>query len=161
LNVLYRPLGPGDLEHVKRALYAAVSWDPRRDVPPLEVTIEHAELARYHRDWGRRGDAGVAAEADGAVVGVAFYRRFTDEDHGHGYVDAETPELAVAVEAAHRGSGIGTRLLADLADLARRDGASRLSLSVDADNPALRLYERLGYVELSRDEGGVRMLLEL
>jgi hypothetical protein len=32
---------------------------------------------------------------------------------------------------------------------------------VDAENPARRLYERLGYRELARDEDGVRMLLEL
>jgi hypothetical protein len=36
-----------------------------------------------------------------------------------------------------------------------------LAISVDADNPALRLYERLGYRELSRDRAGVRMLLDV
>ena len=45
--------------------------------------------------------------------------------------------------------------------MAREAGFPRLSLSVDAGNPALHLYERLGYRELTRDEDGVRMLLEL
>lgn len=161
MSIAYRTLGPGDVEHVKWALYEAVSWDPARELPPYEVTIEHPELTRYHRDWGRPGDEGVAAELDGAVVGIACYRVFTDEDHGHGFVDAATPELAVAVAEGHRGTGIGTRLLHELAGAARAAGLERLSLSVDADNPALRLYERLGYRELSRDAGGVRMLLDL
>ena len=60
-----------------------------------------------------------------------------------------------------RGAGVGTALLTELARVARAAGISRLSLSVDAGNPALRLYEQLGYRELSRDAGGVRMLLEL
>ena len=37
---------------------------------------------------------------------------FHREDHGHGYVDDETPELAVAVWEGRRGEGTGTRLMA-------------------------------------------------
>lgn len=51
--------------------------------------------------------------------------------------------------------------LARLARLARERGFTRLSLSVNAQNPACRHYERLGYRELSVDESGVRMVLEL
>jgi ribosomal protein S18 acetylase RimI-like enzyme len=40
-------------------------------------------------------------------------------------------------------------------------GFTRLSLSVDALNPARRLYERAGYREVSADEDGVRMVLDL
>ena len=95
------------------------------------------------------------------MVGASSCRLFTAEDHGHGYVDDETPELAVAVWEGRRGEGIGTRLLAAIEMAAREAGFSRISLSVDADNPARRLYERLGYEELTVDEGGVRMLKEL
>lgn len=160
-SVTFRLLDPTESNEVKWALYEAVSWSPDRELPPLEALIDHPELALYHRDWGRPGDLGVVAELDGRRAGVAFCRLFTDHDHGHGYVDDATPELAVAVEAAHRGRGIGARLMHELADRVRSAGFARLSLSVDTDNPALRLYERLGYRELTRDEGGVRMLLEL
>jgi len=160
-DVVLRAAGPDDLEWVKWALYAAVAWDPGRRLPPPEVTVEHPELARYHRGWGRTGDLGVIAERDGQVVGVALCRLFTDDDHGHGYVDAETPELAVAVAEELRGSGLGTRLMTALAEDTRAAGVGRLSLSVDTDNPARRLYERLGYRRLSADEDGVRMVLDL
>jgi len=160
-SMTFRPLEPPESDHVKWALYQAVSWNPDRKVPPLEALLGHPELLRYHRDWGRRGDLGVVAELDGRRAGVAFCRLFTRDDHGHGYVDQATPELAVSVEAAHRGHGIGARLMHELADRVRTAGFARLSLSVDTDNPARRLYERLGYRELDRDDGGIRMLLEL
>jgi ribosomal protein S18 acetylase RimI-like enzyme len=153
-----RPATSADLEHVKRALYVAVAWNPERELPPYEFVIAHPELARYHEGWGRPGDLAVIAEADGEVIGVSSCRLFTAEDHGHGYVDDETPELAVAVWDGHRGEGIGSQLMAALEEAARAAGFTRLSLSVDTDNPAKRLYERLGYEELSVDESGVRML---
>jgi ribosomal protein S18 acetylase RimI-like enzyme len=160
-DVVFRPATAGDVEHVRWALYEAVSWNAERELPPFEVTIEHPELARYHRGWGRPGDLGVIATIGGDVVGVALCRTFTEEDHGHGYVDGRTPELAVAVAAEHRGKGLGRRLLDQVAAVARAQGFARLSLSVDDGNPAVRLYARLGYRELSRDAGGVRMIRDL
>ena len=161
MDTTLKALTPADVDHVRWALYEAVAWDPDRELPPFELTIEHPELARYHRDWGRPGDLGVAAELGGEVVGVALCRIFTEDDHGHGYVEEQTPELAVAVADERRDRGIGKQLLEALADAARAAGLTQLSLSVDAGNPAVRLYERAGYRELTRDEDGIRMLLEL
>jgi ribosomal protein S18 acetylase RimI-like enzyme len=161
MEVVLRPAGNGDVEHVKWALFEAVAWNPERALPPFEITIEHPQLARYYVGWGRPGDLGVIATAGDGVVGVALCRLFTDDDHGQGYVDEATPELAVAVAERHRGSGLGTRLIEALADAARAAGFACLSLSVDHRNPALRLYERLGFRELSRDEGGIRMIRDL
>ena len=72
-----------------------------------------------------------------------------------------TPELAIAVVDGHRGRGVGTALLAAVHARARADGIDRISLSVDHDNPARRLYERLGYVALAEREDDDRMVLEL
>jgi GNAT superfamily N-acetyltransferase len=159
--LVLREANADDVEHVTWALYTALAWDPERRLPPPEVTLEHPEAARYHRGWGRPGDLGIIATVDGRIVGVAYCRLFTDDDHGHGYVDDRTPEVAVAVRDGHRGRGLGARLLERLADLARAAGYEQLSLSVDAANPARRLYERLGFRELAVDKDGVRMTREL
>jgi ribosomal protein S18 acetylase RimI-like enzyme len=156
-----RPARGDDIEVLKRALFEAVSWNPERELPPYEFVIAHPELARYHECWGRRGDLGVIAEQDGEAVGASLCRLFTADDHGHGYVDDDTPELAVAVWEGHRGEGIGSGLMAAIEDAARDAGFAQISLSVDPDNPARKLYERLGYATLTVDDHGVRMLKEL
>jgi GNAT superfamily N-acetyltransferase len=151
-----------DLAHIQWALYAALDWDPsRRRLPPFEAVLEHPEAARYHEGWGRAGDLGVIAELDGSVAGVAYCRLFTDDDHGQGYVDDETPEIAIAVRDGYRGEGIGAQLLTALAQLARDNGFAQLSLSVDAANPAQRLYERVGYRAIAADDSGVLMVMRL
>jgi ribosomal protein S18 acetylase RimI-like enzyme len=159
--VIVREAGADDVAAITWALYAALAWNPDRELPPVELVLQHPEAERYHRDWGRPGDLGVVATIGGELVGVAYCRLFTADDHGHGYVDEETPEVAVAVREGHRGEGVGARLLRELAEIARTRGYARLSLSVDTQNPARRLYERLGYEEIGADEDGMRMLLDL
>lgn len=161
MHLAFREATVDDVEHIRWALYAALAWNPERELSPPDVALEHPEAVRYHQDWGRTGDLGVIAEADGEVVGVAYCRLFTADDHGYGYVDAETPEIAIAVRDRHRGAGVGERLLADLATAARDAGFRRLSLSVEATNRARRLYERAGYREIGVEGQAVRMVLDL
>jgi ribosomal protein S18 acetylase RimI-like enzyme len=118
-------------------------------------------LGLYHRGWGRPGDAGLIAEVEGEPVGAVWYRFFTDASHGDGYIDAETPELAIAVVRGHRGQGIGRALLEAIAERGRRDGLRRLGLSVESDNPAKRLYRSVGYVDYRPDDRHGRMILDL
>ena len=130
------------------------------EAPPFEVTIEHPELrATTAAGEGPATSASSPERRPGSRRGAlpaVHGRRPRARVRRRG-----DPELAVAVADGRRGGGIGTLLMNELAEAARATGFARLSLSVDAGNPALRLYERLGYRELTRDEDGVRMLLEL
>jgi GNAT superfamily N-acetyltransferase len=83
------------------------------------------------------------AIVDGAPVGAAWRRCFPASDPGFGFVDERTPELTVALLSAHRGKGIGSRLLEQLLE-----GVQAVSLSCDPANPARRLYVRLGFQPL-------------
>lgn len=58
--------------------------------------------------------------------------------------------MAIAVQPSHAGDGIGTALLKRLLATADRSGIPAIVLSARADNPAIRLYERFGFVETGR-----------
>ena len=121
---------------------------------------EHAKLLRGF--GSRPGDLGVVAEGHaGQRLGAAWCRLWCAEDHSYGYLDSHTPELGIAVVEAARGRGIGERLLRALATRAAGTGAARLSLSVELENPARRLYERLGYREAVRDGRVATWVLDL
>lgn len=108
---------------------------------------EHPFLAKFVRAWGRPGDLGVIAEdrPDGRPLGAAWLRHLTGAEKSYPAVDDAYPELAIAVLPERTGSGIGGALLGRLLDLAHPHYPG-IVLSVRADNPACRLYERHGFV---------------
>ena len=160
-EVAYERGGPDDGSIVRSALYLAISWTGNPRIPPFDVAMEHPEVACYHKGWGRPGDIVVKATADGAVVGAAFARLFTDTDHGHGYVDEATPELGIGVRSDYRRRGIGRRLMTELVEAARAEGIARLSLSVTNPNPSRLLYESLGFRTVVENGDSSIMVLEL
>jgi ribosomal protein S18 acetylase RimI-like enzyme len=120
-------------------------------------------VARYVKGWGKPGDTALIAVDDGFPVGAAWYRLFTRDHPGYGFVDEETPELAIAVVPNRRGRGLGEALLDALVERARGDGYRALSLSVPADDEALlTFYEKHGFARLHEDGGdSVTMRLDL
>jgi ribosomal protein S18 acetylase RimI-like enzyme len=106
----------------------------------------HPYLAKYVRGWGRAGDLGVIAMAEGQrPIGAAWVRLLTGAEKNYPMLADDVPELAVAMIPEWIGHGIGGRLLARLLEDARLAHPA-VALSVREANPARRLYERLGFV---------------
>lgn len=156
-----RDLRPDELDFLRSMLYTALDWRGDGSIPPREVVLAHPAAAIYHLEWGRAGDAALVAEEKGRCVALAWCRLFTDDEHGEGYFDAETPELAVAVVEDARGRGIGRALVKAMHERLRREGYARVSISAEPDNPSKRLAEQLGYVEVVPGHEDGLMVLEL
>jgi ribosomal protein S18 acetylase RimI-like enzyme len=140
-----RRAGVDDVDFLWAMLYEA-SYAAELGVPSPAALRVHPVLARYVDGWGRPTDLGVVAvePETGERVGAAWLRLLTGDVKGFGYVDDDTPELAIAVIPTHRGRGIGAQLLRSLLE-AGRGNFRAVSLSVRTDNPARRLYERIGF----------------
>jgi len=160
-GVTIRELTGADLPFLREMLYAALAWRPDPELPPFELVIDHPQVVIFHEAWGRAGYAGLVAEEDRRPVGAVWWRFFTADAHGEGFVDEAIPELAIAVVEDRRGRGVGRALLEAMHDLGRRRGVRRVSLSVEAENPAKRLYASLGYVDYEPDDDLGRMVLDL
>jgi ribosomal protein S18 acetylase RimI-like enzyme len=106
-------------------------------------------LRGYVEQFGREGDLGVIAHRGAVPVGAAWGRLLAGEPHPSKLWTLEEPELAIATVTEERGQGVGDRLLsAWLVAAAGRYPA--VVLSVREGNPAVRLYERHGFVVVER-----------
>jgi GNAT superfamily N-acetyltransferase len=139
-------------------LYHALYVPPGAAPLPRKI-VQRPELARYVTGWGREHDMGFAAldATTGQAAGAAWIRLLSGENRGYGYVDDATPELSIAVLPAWRGQGIGAALLGRLVQAAQPHYRA-LSLSVAVDNPAVRLYSRLGFRVVRSDGASLIML---
>lgn len=104
-------------------------------------------------EWfARQAAAGLpvlVAVDDGAVVGVASYGPFRDNDKWPGY--RFTVEHSVHIDEAAWGAGVGRRLMDELIARAAAAGIHVMIGAVDAANDgSVRFHERIGFVEQGR-----------
>jgi ribosomal protein S18 acetylase RimI-like enzyme len=147
-----RPVGAGDRAFLVD-LYAAVRAPELAHVPWDDATKRAfvvqqftAQDTHYRRHYP--GAALDVIEVDGVPAGRLYVHR--------GPRDIRIMDIALT--PAFRGRGIGTRLLRALIAEAA-ETARTLSIHVEMNNPARRLYERLGFRPAG--EHGIYLRLEL
>ena len=156
--VLIRSATAQDDAFLQEMLAIAADWRPGASVRSIREILSEPTLSHYIAGWPIAGDVGVVAEEEGHV-GAAWWRFIGGDDPGYGFVDESVPELTVAVIPRARRRGVGARLLEALIDEARSRGLAKLSLSVEGDNPAVSLYQRLGFVTVGRTSGSFTMVV--
>lgn len=127
---------------------AACLVDAYVDHPERELHNEALDLARAaaYLNSAAAGEYGAshpgymrAAYINGHCAGMAAG---CETPPGLGFV------LHVAVAREYQRQGIGRALLVDMARIFRAQGLRHMGLGVSLDNPALHLYERLGFTPL-------------
>jgi ribosomal protein S18 acetylase RimI-like enzyme len=150
-QVTLRPAEPGDREFLYRVYastrseeLAAVPWDDAQKDAFLRGQFDAQDL------WYRENYTRTSYELiviDGEPAGRLYLHRGADEIR----------IVEIALLPAHRGSGVGSALLRGV--LAEADAAGkRVTIHVERMNPALRLYERLGFTVA--EDKGVYLFLE-
>ncbi|MBD2124113.1 N-acetyltransferase [Trichocoleus sp. FACHB-262] len=166
MHYLVQPLTITDEPFLWKMLFEAAHLRNEGETN-IQAAMNNPLLARYVEGWGREGDLGFVAIASGTnqKVGAVWVRLWTGAEKGFAYVADDVPELAIAVLPDYCNQGIGTQLIAHLLEAAKPIYPA-ISLSVRDSNPALRLYERMGFRAIAGSEvrnrtGGISFTMKI
>ena len=134
--VTIRPAAPADAATIVALV---------RELADFERLSHYAKItvADVERDLDRYFEA-LLAERGGEPLGLALFFHSYSTFEGRPSLFLE--DLFVREQA--RGTGVGRRLLATLAALARERGCKRLDLMVLDWNPAREVYTHLGFKQI-------------
>lgn len=136
-----RAMAESEYPLLRDFLYEAIFQRDENNLLPRSV-VDNPELRIYIEDFGRKPqDFALCAEVDNAIVGAVWVRDIP----AYGHVADGVPEFAVSVLKAHRGKGIGSRMMMEMLKHLRAVGCPRASLAVQKDNYALRMYQKCGF----------------
>lgn len=145
-----RPITPADEPFLAR-LYAStrqeelavLDWTEQQKADFLAMQF-HAQHTFYQREFA-------GAQFDIIQLGKEAIGRLYVERRPH-----EIRIIDIALLPAYRNQGIGSRYLKDILSEGQDKGLP-VTIHVEASNPAMRLYRRLGFRQ--RDSNGVYWLM--
>jgi GNAT superfamily N-acetyltransferase len=150
-SVALRPARPEDRELLFRTYsstrteeLAQVPWGEEQKQAFLAMQFEAQD--KYYRENYRTAEF-LVIEDEGAPAGRLYVDRWADEIR----------LMDIALLPEHRRKGLGSQLLKDLQAEARTAGKP-LRIHVERMNPALGLYQKLGFKQV--EDRGVYWLME-
>lgn len=130
-------------------LYDAIFQNENENKLPYSV-IEQPALRQYVHNFGSMdGDYALCFQTKaGLIIGAIWVRNI----QGYGSIDDLTVELSMSVKEKYRGLGVGRRLLKRMLEDLKKFNHSEVSLSVQKQNNATRLYFSEGFKIFSENE---------
>ena len=137
---MIRPVTEADLPRVLELIRSLAEYERL-----AHCAIGTVEMLR--EDLARGAFWCLVAEAEGRVVGFALGAHTYSTFRARPSVWLED----LFVEPEQRGTGIGKRLLLEVIEMARKEGAGRVDWAVlDWNEPSIRFYEAMG-AQIMRD----------
>ena len=103
--------------------------------------VSHWSKQSFIDEFGAENGHYIAAVDNGKIIGYSGFRYVLDEGH----------ITTLAVQKKSRKKGIGTKLIAQLIEDAKKHGLKKLFLEVRQSNvPAQKIYKKLGFKVLDR-----------
>lgn len=141
MDSVIRQLNEEDYGVLVDFLYEAIFIPEGVEPPPRDI-IERPELRLYIEDFGSSPhDIAFGAFCGGRIAGAVWCRIM--EDYGH--VNDLTPSMAISLYKEFRGKGLGTALMKAILSELRSRGYKQVSLAVQKENYAVKLYRSLGF----------------
>ncbi|HZK06057.1 MAG TPA: GNAT family N-acetyltransferase [Actinomycetaceae bacterium] len=138
-----RALTEADARILSEATLLNLNWsEPRFSEDDVH---SNPHFRHYTELVPARGDFGYLLEDETGWVSVVWLLFLDHQDPGYGYVDDGIPELSICTTPMGRGQGHGLHIMHRAIEEARTRRLGSISLSVEAGNPARRLYEQLGF----------------
>lgn len=156
MNYIIREIKEEEYPILSDFLYEAIFIPESMEKPPKAI-IEQSELQVYIADFGKEDDWCLGAEVKGKIVGAVWGRIMND----YGHIDDETPSLAISLYGEYRHLGIGTSLMKAILHLLKEKGYKQTSLSVQKENYAVNMYQKIGFKVVSETEEEYIMVCEL
>lgn len=160
-EIIIREILPSEVYILEDIMYETI-YHPDKNNPYPKSVIYLPQVRIYWDNWGKaKDDSCLVSISNNKIIGAVWIRTFSGEIKGFGYIDKQTPEIAVALFDEYRNKGIGTQLMKRMIELANRKGFTQISLSITKGNPAINLYLRLDFEVIDENEEDYIMLLKL
>ncbi|MBR5341025.1 MAG: GNAT family N-acetyltransferase [Erysipelotrichaceae bacterium] len=152
-----RELKKEEISLLNDFLYEAIFIPEGMEAPDRDI-LNRPELQVYVKDFYLKdSDCCLVSEKKGKVIGAVWSRIMND----YGHIDDDTPSLAISILPEYRNTGIGTALMREMFELLHKKGFGNVSLAVQKDNYALKMYEKLGFEKYSENSEEYIMIKEL
>jgi ribosomal protein S18 acetylase RimI-like enzyme len=150
-DITFRPITEGDMDFLAR-LYASTRWEELQQVPWSDAERLAFLRQQFEAQHIYYMEHFVNAAFDLVLVdGKPAGRLYLDRR------DGEIRLIDIALLPEFRNRGIGGRLMADILKEGQETGLL-VRIHVEHNNPAMRLYQRLGFRKI--EEQGVYHLME-
>jgi len=158
--MIIREMEKHEIPLLKEFLYQAIFIPEGTERPGREI-LKLPKIREYVKDFGKQSDFCLVLQHENKIIGAIWSRLFPENEKGFGFIDPDTPEMAMSVLEPYRKQGVGTLLLKAMLDRLAHQKYRRVSLSVDTLNYAYKMYRKAGFYTVETQGESVTMLKDL